>query len=92
MAIIDNGETSEAVRPALGIARREVLRAENGSGTFLWLAFKELNSLIDAAENDRPGYLHHKVLKADYEEALKLRGQVIDLAKELGVSLNMFGR
>ena len=92
MAIIDNGETSETVHPALGIARREVLRAENGSGTFLWLAFRELNSLIDAAENDRPGYLHHNVLKADYEEAKELRARVIDLSKELGVSLNMFGR
>ena len=92
MAIIDNGKTSATVRHALGIARREVLRAENGDGKFLWFAYRNLNTLIDTAENDRPGYLHHKVLKADYEEAKKLRDQVVALAEELGVSLNMFGR
>ena len=90
--IIDNGETCATVRPALSVARRAIVRAENGSGTFLWYAFRGLNSLIDAAENDQHGHLIQKVLRSDYEEALSLRSRVIDLAKELGVSLNMWGK
>lgn len=90
--IINNNEAWESVHPAIGIARREILRAENGSGTFLWHAYRSLNTLIDAAENDQPGHLVRKVLRTDYEEAKKLRARVIALSKELGVSLNMWGK
>ena len=90
--IIDNGEPHPGIAPALGIARREILRAENGSGTFLWHAYRSLNTLIDAAENDQPGHLIRKVNRVDYEEAKELWARVIDLAEKLGVSLNMLGK
>lgn len=87
--IINNNETWASTHPAIGIARREILRAENGSGNFLWHAYRGLNLLIDAAE-DKSNI--RKVLRIDYEEAKELRARVIDLAKELGVSLNMWGK
>ena len=90
MAII-SGKTSEVVRPALDIARREILRAENGSGTFLWFAFENLNTLIREAENDKSGHWIN-VNKDDYKEALKLRDQIVAFAEKLGASLNKFGR